>query len=111
MGSSTNPLIAMKLIQKSLLKGTQEFELLDDEIRVRIKTPLKSKEKSVPLEILNPEPEIEGSYLHFHSRVKCGPLLSLYLNNPNEKEFNAFVDAVKEKALKEFNSFAGINQT
>ena len=108
MGQPITPLIVMKLIQKSLLKGTQEFELLDDEVRVRIKAPFKSKELSVPLAILNPEPEITGSYLHFHSRVKCGPLLSLYLNKPNEKEFNAFVDAVKEKALKEFNMFAGM---
>lgn len=99
----------MKLIQKHLIKGTQEFELLDDEVRVRINGPFKSKDNSVPLAILNPEPEIKGSYLHFHSRIKCGPLLSLYLNKPNEKEFNAFVDAVKEKALKEYNAFAGLN--
>ena len=98
----------MKLIQKNLLKGTQEFELLDEEVLVRIKAPFKSKELSVPLAILNPEPQIEGSYLHFHSRVKCGPLLSLYRDKPNAQEFNAFVDAVKEKALKEFNTFAGL---
>ncbi len=98
----------MKLIQKHLIKGTQELELLDDEVRVRIKGLFKSKELSVPLAILNPEPEINGGRLNFHSRVKCGPLLSLYLNEPNTTEFNAFVDAVKEKALKEFNAFAGI---
>lgn len=108
MGQPITPLIVMKLIQKSLFKGTQEFELLDDEVRVRIRAPFKSKDLSVPLAILNPEPEITGSYLHFHSRVKCGPLLSFYLNKPNEKEFKAFVDAVKEKALKEFNVFAGM---
>lgn len=99
----------MKLIQKNLLKGTQEFELRDEEMLVNIKSPLKSKEKSIPLEILNPEPQVDGSYLHFYSRVKCGPLISLYLNKPNKKEFDAFVEAVKEKALKEYNSFAGIN--
>ncbi|OOY46280.1 hypothetical protein [Solemya velum gill symbiont] len=98
----------MKLVQKHILKGTQEFELLDDEVRVRIKPPFKEKEKSVPLSILNPEPVIENSRLNFHSRVKCGPLLSLYLDKPNAKEFNAFVEAVKEKALKEYNAFAGI---
>jgi len=98
----------MKLIQKHLLKGTQEFELLDDEVRLQIKGPFKSKEKLVPLAILNPEPEIKDGMLNFHSRVKCGPLLSLYLNNPNAKEFHAFVDAVKEEAQKEFNAFAGI---
>ena len=99
----------MKLIQKNLIKGTQEFELLDDEVRVRIKAPFKSKQLSTPLAILNPEPEIKGSYLHFHSRVKCGPLLSFYLNKPNKKEFNAFVDALKQKALEEYNAFAGLN--
>lgn len=98
----------MKLVQKSLLHGTREFELRDDEVHVAIKSPFKQKTTSVPLAILNPEPEIEGSILHFHSRVKCGPLLSLYMNKPNEQEFKAFVDAVKEKALKEFNAFAGI---
>ncbi|MDJ0882156.1 MAG: hypothetical protein QNJ56_10955 [Gammaproteobacteria bacterium] len=100
----------MKLIQKHLLKGTQEFELLDNEVHVKIRAPFKNKDKTVPLEILNPEPEINGSQLDFHSRVKCGPLLSLYINKPNPEEFNAFVDAVKEKALKEYNAFAGINQ-
>ncbi|MGV6825877.1 MAG: hypothetical protein ACWA5Q_02765 [bacterium] len=101
----------MKLVQKHLLKGTQEFELLDDDIKVRIKTPFNEKNLSVSLAILNPEPTINGSRLEFHSRVKCGPLLSLYLNKPNEQEFNAFVEAVKEKALKEFNAFAGIEQS
>ena len=108
MASTFNSLIKMKLIQKHLLKGTQEFELLDDEVRVRISGPFKNKDKSVPFVILNPEPQVEGSYLHFHSRVKCGPLLSLYLNKPNKQEFNAFVDALKQKALDEYSSFAGI---
>ena len=98
----------MKLIQKHLLKGTQEFELLEDEVRVRIKSPFKEKSLTVTLAILNPEPVINDSRLEFHSRVKCGPLLSFYLNKPNPIEFNAFVDALKERALKEFNAFAGI---
>ncbi len=99
----------MKLIQKSLIKGTQEFELLEEEVHVRTRTLFNEKERSVTLAILNPEPVINDSRLEFHSRVKCGPLLSLYLNKPNAKEFNAFVDAVREKALKEYNAFAGIN--
>jgi len=98
----------MKLIQKHLLKGTQEFELRDDDVLVRIKTPFKQKELSVPLAVLNPEPVINNGMLDFHSRVKCGPMFSLYLNKPNPDEFNAFVDAVKEKALKEYNAFAGL---
>ncbi len=99
-----------KLIQKHLLHGTQEFELLDDVVKVRISGPLKAnKELDVVLAMLNPEPEIQGSRLHFHSRVKCGPLLSLYLNKPNAEEFNAFVEAVKASASKEYNAFAGLN--
>lgn len=98
----------MKLLQKHLFKGTQEFELLENEIHVRIKTPFKEKKLSVTLAILNPDPVINNSRLEFHSRVKCGPLLSLYIDKPNPIEFNAFVEAVKEKALQEFNAFAGI---
>jgi hypothetical protein len=91
-----------------LLSGTQEFELPDDEVRVRIKVPFKSEELPVPLAVLTPEPEIDSGILNFQSRVKCGPLLTLYLNNPNTAEFNAFVDAVKKKARKELNTFTGI---
>jgi len=102
--------MTMKLIQKHLLKGTREFELLDEEVRVRIKSPFKEKELSVPLAILNPEPVVNNSQLDFHSRVKCGPMFSLDLNKPTAGEFNAFVDAVKAKALKEYNAFAGLEQ-
>lgn len=109
MAGAAASLITMKLIQKHLIKGTQEFELRGEEVLVRIRGPFKkNKEKSVPLAILNPEPEIKDGLLNFHSRVKCGPLLSLYLNKPNTAEFNAFVDALKDKALQEFNTFSGI---
>ena len=98
----------MRLVQKSLFKGTREFELLDDEVRVRIKSLFHKKELAVTLAILNPEPVVNNARLEFYSRVKCGPLLSLYLNKPNAREFNAFVEALKQKALKEYNAFAGI---
>ena len=98
----------MKLVQRRLFNATQEFELRNDEVLVRIKTPFKKKQLTVPLAVLNPEPVVDDSRLNFHSRVKCGPLLSLYINKPNAEEFNAFVAAVKERALKEFNAFAGI---
>lgn len=98
----------MKLIQKSLLKGTQEYALRDDDVLVHINGLFKKKTLSVPLAILNPEPVIEGSQLHFHSRVKCGPLISLAVNKPSAEEFEAFVAAVKQKALNEFNAFAGL---
>lgn len=99
----------MKIKQKHLLYGSQELELRDEFIRVKINSRLKGKkELDIELAMLNPEPLISNSQLHFHSRVKCGPLLSLYINKPNEKEFNAFVEAVKAKAKSEYAAFAGI---
>ena len=98
----------MKLIQKNILKGTFEYELTDEEVKIHMKSLLNEKFKSVPLEILNPEPVINGNQLDFHSRVKCGPLISLTLNKPDEKTFNTFVEALKQKALEQYNDFAGL---
>jgi hypothetical protein len=63
------------------------------------------------LTILNPEPVINKSYLEFHSRVKCGPLMSLLINKPNAEEFNVFVNELKQRALEEYNAFAGLKAT
>lgn len=99
-----------RLIQKHLLKGTREFEIVDDAVNVRISTPFKPDEElTVMLTILNPEPVINKSYLEFHSRVKCGPLLSLFINKPTTDEFNAFVSTLRQRAQEEYSSFAGIN--
>lgn len=101
--------MTMKLIQKRFLKGTREFEITDDVVNVRIKPPFKAEDKlTVPLDILNPDPVVNGSYLEFHSRVKCGPLLSLFLNSPNAEEFNTFVGTLKQRALDKYSAFAGI---
>lgn len=100
-----------KLTQKHFLHGSQELELRDDFIKIKFNSLLKGKkELDIDLAILNPEPVINGSQLHFHSRVKCGPLISLNLNKPNAKEFNAFVDAVKDKAKMEYDAFAGLKK-
>lgn len=98
-----------KLVQKHFLKGLREFEIVDDSVNVRIKTPFKEETLSVVLSVLNPEPVINRSYLEFHGRVKCAPLLSLYLNKPSPEEFNAFVGTLKQRALEEYGAFAGIN--
>lgn len=98
----------MHLIQKHLLKGTQEFELLDEEIRLNIKSPFKSKTNSVPYVILNPEPVITGSLLEFHSKVKCGPLLSFYIDKPSKEEFDTFIAELKDRINNEFGAFTGM---
>ena len=99
----------MKLKQSNLLKGSQEFELLDDAIQVRTKTPFKEKRTSVMLATLNPDPVVNGSRLEFYGRVKCSPVLSFHIDKPDPESFNAFVEALKERAVKEFNAFAGID--
>ena len=98
----------MKLVQKQLFKGTREFEIEDDVVNFRLKTPLKEEKLTVDLSILNPEPEVNEPFLDFHSRVKCGPLLSLLIDKPNPQEFNAFVDELKQRARQEYNAFAGL---
>ncbi|MFK7816009.1 MAG: hypothetical protein AB8B92_06695 [Gammaproteobacteria bacterium] len=98
-----------KLVQKHILYGRREFELRDDIVKIKITSLLdENKDFEVELAMINPEPVISKSRMGFHSRVKCRPLISLYLNKPNKKEFDSFVDALKEKAKNEFNAFAGI---
>lgn len=99
-----------KLIQKHILYGKREFELRDDFVKVKINSLLdENKDFEVELAMINPEPIISKSRLEFHSRVKCRPLISLYLNKPNKKEFNVFVEAVIEKAKMEYDAFTGHN--
>ncbi len=100
-----------KLVQKSLFKGTQEFEIVDDTLFVRIKRPFKEKSLTMELSNLNPEPVMNESSLEFYGRVRCAPLISLYLNKPNPEEFNAFVETLKRRALEEFNAFAGLKSS
>ena len=100
--------MSMKLVQKHFLKGSREFEIADDVINVRIKTPFKEEKMTVDLSILNPEPALNGPFLEFHSRVKCGPLLSLSIDKPDSQKFNAFVDELKQRARQEYNAFAGL---
>ena len=100
--------MTMKLIQKQLFKGTREFEILDDVVNFRMKTPLKEEKLTIDLSILNPEPVVNAPFLDFHSRVKCGPLLSLLIDKPNAEEFNAFVDELKQRARQQYNTFAGL---
>jgi hypothetical protein len=98
-----------KLVQKNIIKGTQELELIEDYVNIRTKAPFKDEERhTVMLTVLNPEPVISKSSLVFNSRVNGCPLITLYLGKPNTEEFNAFVSALKQRALEEFSAFAGL---
>ena len=102
--------MTMKLVQKSLLKGTREFEIIDeDAVYVRIKGPLKEEKLTVSLSMLNPEPVVNGSELEFYSDYKGRPVISLLLNKPNAVEFNAFIDTLKKKIIGEDDTFASVD--
>jgi hypothetical protein len=101
--------MSTRLVQKHLVKGSREFELVDDHVKIRIKAPFQDPEEiTVMLTVLDPEPVITRSSLDFISRVNGCTLISLLLGKPNTEEFNAFVSAVKQRALEEFSSFAGL---
>ncbi len=92
----------MKLVQKSLLEGTREYEIIDDDtLSVRIKRLLKEEKLTVSLSMLNPEPVLNGSELEFYSDYKGRPILSLLLNKPNAAEFDTFIDTLKKKIIGE----------
>ena len=98
-----------KLIQKHLVRGTQEFELVDDYVSIRTKARFrKTEEMRVMLTVLNPDPVISESLLNFNSRVNGKPLISLFLGKPNTEAFNAFVNELKRQAQEAFHAFAGL---
>ncbi|MDW3095482.1 MAG: hypothetical protein R8G33_07415 [Gammaproteobacteria bacterium] len=101
--------MSTKLIQKHLLKPTHEFEIVNDQVNISIKSRYKEETLSVTLAVLNPEPVITRTHLDFVSRVNGEPLLSLALSKPNVTEFNNFVNMLKQKALEEYNSISGIS--
>jgi hypothetical protein len=98
----------MKLVQKVFLKGSREFEIVDDAIFIRIKSLFKEEKITVDLSILDPEPVINGSEVVFYNPHKGRPVFSLLLNNPNAKEFNRFIDVLKQQMTGEGNSMADV---
>jgi hypothetical protein len=97
-----------KLTQKSLLHGTQEYEIVDDLLRVTTSGPLKGRKVlDFVLATLNPEPVVNKDRLEFYGRVKCGPMLSLVVDKPDPASFNAFVETLKTKIGEEYGAFTG----
>ena len=103
--------MTIKLVQKRFLKGTREFEIIDeDTVYVRIKGLLKEEKVTVSLSMLNPEPVVNGSELEFYSDYKGRPLISLLVNQPNAAEFNDFVDTLKKKIVGEDDIFSSVDK-
>ena len=100
--------MTMKLVQKCFLKGSREFEIVDDALFVRIKSLFKEEKLTIDLSMLDPEPVIKGSELEFFSQFKGRPVLSLLLNKPNTEEFNAFLDTLKQQIMGEGSSLTPV---
>jgi hypothetical protein len=100
-----------KLVQKQLFRGTQEFEIVGEQLNVRVKTPFREESLTVLLSVLNPEPVIDKSTLDFVSRVNGEPLVSLRLAKPDPQTFNDFVATLKQQAAAEYNAFSGLRAT
>jgi len=89
-----------KLVQKHPLKGTREFQLIDNEIQYTIQSPLKTTSLSVLLDILEPDPVISGSMLTFISKVNKEPLVELFLDKPDKEAFDEFVEKTRQKIME-----------
>lgn len=97
-----------KLMQRRLLTGSQEFEILDDTLRVTTSGPFRGKKVlDFVLATLNPDPVRNKDRLEFYGRVKCGPMVSLYIDKPDPDAFNAFVDTLKARVRDEYGAFTG----
>jgi hypothetical protein len=99
--------MTVKLIQKQFLKGSRQFEIIDDAVYVRIKGLLKQEKLNIGLSMLDPHPVINNSYMEFYGRNRDEPVLSIHINQPSLDEFNAFVETLKMK-ISEANR-GGIN--
>lgn len=98
--------MTIQLIQKTFLKGTREFEIVDDAVFVRIKSLFREEKLTVGLSTLDPVPGMSGSELAFYSRNQGRPVLSLLLNKPDTQAFEHFVDTLKQHIRHASNASA-----
>ena len=87
----------MKLKQTQFLKGSREFEIVNDTLIVTIKSLFKEEKLTVELSTLDPEPVVKGNELKFYVPNRGHSIFSLLVNKPNEEEFNRFVNTLKQK--------------
>lgn len=98
----------MKLKQTQFLKGSREFEIVDDTLLVSIKSLFKEEKLTVDLSTLDPEPLVKGDELKFYVPNRGHSIFSLLLNKPNAEEFNCFVDTLKKTISGDNNTDAAV---
>ena len=82
-------------------RGTREFELVDDMIEYRIKSPYGDEELSVVLSVLAPEPVVDGSMMYFISEVNREALIKMFIDLPDAETFAEFVSTVQQRIRDE----------
>lgn len=92
----------VELIQKHPLKGSREFRLDADELHYTINSPLRDDESlSVPLHVLEVKPVKTGSILAFISQVNKEPLVELFVDKPDKKTFDQFIETMQHRITAE----------
>jgi hypothetical protein len=85
---------------KTPVRGTQEFEIIDSELKIRKKSPFKpAVHSSIPLTVLDPEPLLRSAVVSFASRASGQALVSLTIGKPDQKTFNDFFNELKARVL------------
>lgn len=92
--------MTLKLIQKHPIKGTREFQLIEDEIQYTIQSPFKTDSLSVLFDVLEAKPVKSGSTLSFISKVNKEPLVEFFLDKPNKEAFNQFIEELRLKVIE-----------
>lgn len=90
-----------KIVQKHLVKGTREFEIIGDEVAYKIQSPIRTETLSVVLCVLDSEPVISGSMLSFVSQVNREPMVELFLDKPDKETFDQFVGTMQKRISEE----------
>ncbi|MDH5544413.1 MAG: hypothetical protein OEZ43_02405 [Gammaproteobacteria bacterium] len=87
----------MKLVQKRFLKGSKEFEIVDDILYVQVKGILKSEKLALNTALLNSEGVENGDELDFYDSGRNRVVFSMYRNEPSQESFSRFIELLKYK--------------
>lgn len=90
----------MKLIQKTSLLNSVEFELFEDAVVITEKSFFKSRKRHIPLAGIHATPQITPTELSFESNDQSVKAITLSINQPNPLSFDGFVNAITERILR-----------
>ena len=98
----------MKLIQKRILKGRREFEIIGDSLQVNLRSLGSQKALTISLHVLNPEPVRNPPFIEFRGRINNETMVSLFVDNPDAASCGQFVKALSEGIHAAYRDYTGI---